>query len=684
MWCLPKEKADDFIAKLKDGVIDPEKLSAMTSEERNKFFGGIVGEDSAKRVNAEFESKLLLKDQKRGLVTWAKNVSGLKEPARRDILSKIEKLEQALTPDNQEMFLRDLVDTKLGVSVSSEDAAKIVGLSKTIEGASHDISASVVAGDKAKKISPFGRAMFELEDFIESKVPGKKGAKATAEQIVALQRAFQTGFEVSAIGRQGAGYFGTAEHAGATKRMLSYIKSKKNYDELAMRMYSDSNWERISTVKNDLGLTNIGAKMTQKEEAFATNLASKVPGLSHSERAYTGFLSDLRYTRFTNTVNALEKNGQKLDDDAYKALAEVISGTSGRGQLPGVLKTAGSALGQALFSPRWFASRIQMISNPLMKKGPARKEAIKGLARLAGFSTALILSARTFSGDVETNPISSDFGKLKVGNTRIDLTFGQGQYIRMMAQVAAGKYKTSKGEIRKLNTGEYYGRTRFDVVSKFFEGKASPTASLIMDMLKGQDWDRNQLGIDWKNLDSKENINTLARVVDMWKPLFLSDVMEAYEDGAGSTNTDLKKALTVTGLGAVGIGVQTYGQKDEATRNLGIDQRSTIEKLLKLPTKPDVTYKPLLDKMIQEDIRISVPTSATTIKPRGEKESREMTDKELQKYQAIYQKNLRDRLLRSQSIILKLTGKKLEKRIRSIKSKTTEKSKNELIRGMIK
>ena len=678
MWCLPKSKADDFIAKLKDESINPEKLAAMTSEERNKFFGGIVGDD-AKRVNSMFESKLLLKDQKRGLVTWAKNISGLKEPARRDILSKIEKLETALTPDNQEMFLKDLVDTKLGVSVSSDDAAKIVDLSKSIEKASHDVKASTLASDKKKGISPFGRAMFELDDFIDSKVPGKKGAKATVEQIVALQRAFQTGFEVSAIGRQGAGYIGTAEHAGASKRMLSYIKSKKNYDELAMRMYSDSNWERISTVKNDLGLTNIGARMTQKEEAFATELASKVPGLSHSERAYTGFLSDLRYTRFTNTVNALEKNGQKLDDEAYKALAEVISGTSGRGQLPGVLKTAGSALGQALFSPRWFMSRIQMISNPITKKGPARKEAIKGLARLAGLSTTLIVSAAAFGGEVETDPTSSDFGKLKIGNTRIDLTFGQGQYIRTVAQIAKGEYKNQKGEIKKLNTGEYMGRTKWDVVSKFFEGKASPTASLIIDMLQGQDWDRNELGIDWSDLGADKNINTLARVVDMWKPLFSSDIMEAYAEGAGG------RALTATGLGAVGVGVQTYGSKKaDITKNLGVDDRSLIEKVIKASTRAKPKYKSIIDKMAENDVSISVPGSSTKVTPIGDYESRDMTTPELEKYRDLFSKYVREGLLDEKSDLLNSDVEDFEYIIKSIVKSSRSQAQYDLVEDYIK
>ena len=88
MFCLPKEFSTKFLNSLREGKIIPEKLMDMSSAERRTFFESIVGEN-AQSVNALFESKLLLKDQKRGLVTWAKQITGISEAARRDMLSKI-------------------------------------------------------------------------------------------------------------------------------------------------------------------------------------------------------------------------------------------------------------------------------------------------------------------------------------------------------------------------------------------------------------------------------------------------------------------------------------------------------------------------------------------------------------------------------------------------------------------
>ena len=582
-FCLLPQQTDDFLSKLRDGSIDPEKLSNMSSDKRRDFLTGIVGKDNSQQVNALFESKLLLKDQQRGLVTWAKKVSGISEPARRDIISRIQRMETALTPKNEQGFLKDLVDTKLGVNVTSDEATKIMGLSKKIEGASKEI------GENG--ISDFGRATHELMSFIEEKTPGKKGAEEVAATIFSIQRATQTAFDVSAIGRQGAAYFGRKEWFGAVKRMPGYIKSQKNMDELAMKMYSDKNWDIISKFKKELGLTNLGEKMSQREEVFAAKLIKKIPGLNLSERAYVGFLSDLRYNRFTNTINNLEKRGIPIEDKALKALAETIAAGTGRGTLPGPLKAAGGALSTTLFSPRWFFSKFQIITNVFTKKGIARVEAAKSLATLAGLSTSLILGAKASGGSVELDLRSSDFGKLKIGNTRIDLTFGQGQYIRTIIQIATGTTKsTTTGEIKKLSTGEFGARTRLDVATDFIKGKAAPNISLLLDFLEGQDWSGTKMGIDLKNIKSETNANALARVLNMWLPLIGNDALDAYAEGAGQENQEgMKKALLAGGLSFVGIGVQTYKGYQKDLEKMGIgDERNVIERALGLPIKPTI------------------------------------------------------------------------------------------------
>src|SRR5258708_39876124 len=107
-YCLPPKFASAFLNALKAGKINPVDLASMTSAERRGVFEGIVGEEHAPEVNALFESKLLLKDKQAGLVNWAKKIAGITEPQRADLLAKIGKMDQILTPADEQRFLADL------------------------------------------------------------------------------------------------------------------------------------------------------------------------------------------------------------------------------------------------------------------------------------------------------------------------------------------------------------------------------------------------------------------------------------------------------------------------------------------------------------------------------------------------------------------------------------------------
>src|ERR1041384_4629636 len=131
-FCLPKKHANAFKQALKDGKIVPENLFEMSSEERRKFFEPIVGE-SAKEVNSMLESKLILKDQKTGLVNWAKKLTGITEARRTDIISRIEALNKVLDTQDKQSFLEDLASSKLGGDVTFEEAKQITQSVKEVQ-----------------------------------------------------------------------------------------------------------------------------------------------------------------------------------------------------------------------------------------------------------------------------------------------------------------------------------------------------------------------------------------------------------------------------------------------------------------------------------------------------------------------------------------------------------------------
>ncbi len=682
-FCLIGEQVDKFKRAFSDGTLDPDKLVNSSSAERNKMLSQVLGED-ATETNRFIESKILLINQKRGILNAVKRLTGLDadqtaklaETARK----RLEKIDEYMNPDDQDKFLADLAADKVAkthkIAATSEQVAEITKLSRDIDKASHDVGAD--------GISEYGRKKVELDKYLESATPSKKGAGEVLANIVSIQRAVQTSLDVSAIGRQGGAYIGRKEWFGAVKRMMGYMKSQDNLDKLAMQMYSNPKWDIISKYSRDLGLTNLGVKMSEREEAFASKMLGKIPGVGVSERAYTGFLSDLRYNRFNNILNTLEKNGVEVTDETMEALAKTISTYTGRGTL-GDFEPAAKSLATALFSPRWLASKFEVVTRLKQADPIARKEAAKGLATLAGLSVGMITALKASGANVEVSPYSSDFGKLKFGNNRIDLTFGQGQYIRAITQMATGKYKsTTTGEMKDLNTGEFGGRTSLDVAQDFVKGKASPLASLIIDFAGHQDRDQNKLGIDWNNLYAEKNINSIARVIDMFKPMIASSTLDAYYDAVGNDKNGLNAALTALGTEMFGISTQTYGEQTQTAKNVGADARPLWKKLIKMPVEVSPDFSSILGKMTEEKASISVPGSKTTITEKGKKDSRVMTKQELEEYREIYKTNINKTLKQNESNLSKKTGEDYTKLLDKLKRETTEKSKNELIKKMIK
>ncbi len=166
MFCLPKVSVQKFISALKDGTISPEKMAEMSSGERRNMLEGIVGKADAKEVNAQLESKLLLKDQNRGLVSWAKKVGGLSDKARADLVEKVSKMDTLLDPTGKRAFLADLAEKKLGVAVSPEEMQKVLDLSAR---------ATKILETSRPKLSgvsdEYLKAREELRDYIASRKP---------------------------------------------------------------------------------------------------------------------------------------------------------------------------------------------------------------------------------------------------------------------------------------------------------------------------------------------------------------------------------------------------------------------------------------------------------------------------------------------------------------------------------
>lgn len=309
-----------------------------------------------------------------------------------------------------------------------------------------------------------------------------------------------------------------------------------------------------------LSLTDLGFDVGSREEQFASGIAEKIPLIGHgvraSGRAYTGFLDKTRADVFDHLINRAQQQGINVQDTKFlKSLGTYINSATGRGNL-GHFQDAGVVLNTFLFSPRLLASRLNFL-NPFYyaRLDPfARKEALRSAIQLAGtLSTLLALASRVPGVKVETDPRNPDWGKIKLGNTRIDLAGGFQQPLRLLAQLATGvAVSSTTGKKLNLTSSGFGEPTRLDLFLRFFEGKESPIASFVTDYMRNSDQGGKKF--EWT-----------PEVAQRMIPLLAQDSYDLYNDKHGGMN-GLAAAFTGAALGSVGFGLQTYGAKPPATK----------------------------------------------------------------------------------------------------------------------
>lgn len=548
-FCLMPEAINKFKTGFQDGTLDPEKLSNMSSDERHQLFSKLAGEDVAKGVNASFESKLLLKNQQRGMVTWAKSVAGLKPEVRRDLLTRINKLDKVLDPEERQGFLKDLAATKLGVNVSQDEAKQIANLAKT--------------ATEAKAASPnsmeYGRAQIKLNNYVNSlklnaeKTPLTGVPKETlshpfkaVEKGANFLKSIRATLDDSAVFHQGWKAMLTDPKQWGQNALKSFSNAAKEFkgqdimDEVNAKIISDKNYDRA--LKG-------GLSVVRPEEAFSSSVAEKIPlfgrAFKASETAYNGFIHQTRMDIFNKYLASAEKMGANIDDPKQlKAIASVVNSLTGRGSL-GRFEGAGDALNTVFFSPRNIKGHIDTIFQPLGAGGAttrfAKQKAATNLVKvIAGTASILAIADAVRPGSVESDPRSSDFGKIKIGNTRFDVTGGMSSILTLAARLKTQSSKSSStGVVSKLNSG-YGSKTGMDIINDFLENKLSPAGSIVKDLVNQKDFNGNK--------------PTLKGEIANSIPLSITNYQELSKDPNAANHL---VAMIADGLG---VATNTYGK----------------------------------------------------------------------------------------------------------------------------
>jgi len=368
-------------------------------------------------------------------------------------------------------------------------------------------------------------------------------------QIANVPRALMASIDVSAPLRQGIFLLPkqVATHPIRTVKtfveMFKSLGSEKAFKALQESIVRKRTFNLMQEGK--LALTDMNAILVAREERFMSSWAEKIPIIGKlvraSGRAYTGFLNKLRADVFEDMILKGEKMGLKIDTDLAKTVATYVNRASGRGSL-GALEPAASALNTVFFSPRLMASRLQLLNPVYYATAPKliRQEALKSLLAFIGAGGTTLYLAKLGGANVGTDPRSADFGKIIVGNTRIDVWGGFQQWIRSLSQILSGQYVSSvTGKLVTLGEG-YKPLTRWDIALRQFESKEAPVISFITTLMRGQ-------------TTQGEKVSIPKELLDRVTPMALSDLYDIYKE-----DPDL---LPISGLAFFGVGLQTYSTK---------------------------------------------------------------------------------------------------------------------------
>lgn len=243
---------------------------------------------------------------------------------------------------------------------------------------------------------------------------------------------------------------------------------------------------RYATLRNRAGLdiTQWGlTDITAREEPFLSSWAELIPGVKWSNRTFTTMSNQLRINIFDDVARNWERAGMSWagNPEEYTRLAAFLNHATGRGTIPAKYAGITPELNAFFFSPRYQISRPQVVYDAFVSiKNPAARKVIVGdLIKFVGTGTAALAMLSQIEGvEVETDPRSNEFGKVKYKNTRYDFWAGYAQIARLIAQTASGQAIPKGGELRNINSKE--------VIERYIRTKLSPPAGLAWDVLEGQ------------------------------------------------------------------------------------------------------------------------------------------------------------------------------------------------------
>jgi len=446
-----------------------------------------------------------------------------------------------------------------------------------------------------------GAIMEGMADLARSRRTGLEKTKDTTADVFHTARALMTGGEFSGVFRQGklaalshpVITFGQAVPAmfrafglgggaltATTKaageliqgNVSGALKTLKEHGESKEHAEMNKIWARPNAAaykRSGLALHNPwDFTAAQLEGNYRSRWANKIPFVAGSGRAYTLFLNNLRAGLYDTLSASLSSTEGALTAEQEKEISNFINKMTGSGNLGVRGQKASEYLNIFFFAPKFVASRFQMITGAVKAAGDVatgfqlakeNKAVRKLIAKeygkiLTGIAVMYALYA-AFRGDdepIETDPRSSKFGKIPMGNgTYVDPLAGLSQVTVFLNTLLTGEVKNKKGNIKSVwaddDGSNVFGQGDGAFFTRFVRSKMSPVAGLFYDRF-----------VTHKLVDGKPFAYKDA-VLNLVTPMTYGDIYDAMRAQG------VPKGTVLSILAMFGEGVNTYESDSKPT-----------------------------------------------------------------------------------------------------------------------
>jgi hypothetical protein len=322
------------------------------------------------------------------------------------------------------------------------------------------------------------------------------------------------------------------------------------------------------------------AKLPTTQWSERNYVAGINAGIAHAyDRYYESIMRDSQL--IAEGKKKAPKEGFSVERD-FGAMMDVTADLTGRAKLGDLKPNSATyqAINALFFSMRnklgRFLTPVHLLGFNKLGKGAyfsprLLKNTWKNAAIMVGMIGSIIaLGELAGWWDVEKDPNSADFGKIRIGKMRIDPWAG-------MQQVFVFFYRMASGKIKSTTTGETGQIDPADLISDTVEKSGSPALSLLLEARRGKTYSGEKLSAT----DTGQWIDRLA-------PFLVSDIYNTLEEYPG----DIGKAVTSGALGYLGAGVNTYGtetQTQQFTSKLGTEDTEGLQAEVDRLTKSGAT-----------------------------------------------------------------------------------------------